>query len=97
MDESELLIKDKVQGLYETAEALFHFHPDVQVSLKPNNKSGTLVIAGNKTLTWYIDHGHGRLEKSSWYPKFGVSVPSICLQIKLIKGVSVFRLRFSKN
>jgi uncharacterized heparinase superfamily protein len=94
MNESELLIKDKVLGSYETAVARFHFHPDVQVSITPNHKSGAIVLEGNKTLTWYIDDGLGKLEESSWHPKFGVCVPSICLEIKLINGVSIFRLRF---
>ena len=33
MNESELLIKDNVLGFYKTAEARFHFHPDVQVTI----------------------------------------------------------------
>ena len=97
MNESELLIKDNVLGHYKTAEARFHFHPNVQVTIEPNNKSGTVLIEGNKILTWFIDHGFAELEESFWYPKFGRSVPNFCLLIKLVKGVSVLRLRFSNS
>jgi len=97
MNESELLIKDNVLGFYETAEACFHFHPDIQVTIKPNHKSGTVLMEGNKILTWFIDDGFAALEESFWYPKFGMTVPNFCLQIKLVKGVSVLRLRFSKS
>ena len=97
MNERELLIKDNVLGYYKTAEARFHFHPDIQVTIKPNHKSGTVLMEGNKILTWFIDDGFAALEESFWYPKFGMTVPNFCLQIKLVKGVSVLRLRFSKS
>jgi uncharacterized heparinase superfamily protein len=94
MNESELLVKDKVGGAYETAVAHFHFHPDVKVNINPKHTSGTISLAGNKTLIWSLDHGIGKLVKSTWHPKFGVSVPNVCLQIKLINGLSVIRLQF---
>jgi uncharacterized heparinase superfamily protein len=94
MNESELLVKDKVDGVYESAVARFHFHPDVKVTVNPNHKSGTLLLSGNETLLWTLDHGIGELEKSTWHPKFGVSVPNFCLQINLIRGLSIFRLKF---
>ena len=94
MDESELLIKDNVLGFYKTAEARFHFHPDVKLTINSNYKSGTLLLAGNKTLFWSLDHGIAELKESTWHPKFGVSIPNFCLQIKLIKGLSIFRLQF---
>ena len=97
INESELLIKDNVFGFHETACARFHFHPDVQVTIQPNHKSGTVLMDNNKKLAWFIDHGFAGLEESFWYPKFGSSVPNFCLQIKLVKGVSIFRLQFSNS
>ena len=94
INESELLVKDKVDGLYKSAVARFHFHPDVKITVNQNYKSGTLLLAANKTLFWSIDHGTGKLEESTWHPKFGESIPNFCLQIKLIKGLSIFRLQF---
>jgi uncharacterized heparinase superfamily protein len=47
MNESKLLIKDNVLGHYKTADARFHFHPDVQLTIKPNNKSGNVIMEGN--------------------------------------------------
>ena len=97
MNESEFLVKDKVDGFYESAVARYHFHPDVKITINRNHKSGTLLLAGNKTLLWSLDHGIGVLEKSTWHPKFGVSVANFCLQIKLIEGLSTFRLQFASS
>ena len=94
INESELIVKDKVDGFYESAVARFHFHPDVKITINPNYKSGTLLLAANKTLFWSLDQGIGKLEEGTWHPKFGESIPNFCLQIKLITGLSIFRLQF---
>ena len=95
MNQSELLIKDELDTFYGNAVARFHFHPNVQVNFEPNHKSGTVVLKGNKMLTCFIDHGIGSLEESSWHPRFGESHFNFCLQIKLLKGLSIFRLQLS--
>jgi uncharacterized heparinase superfamily protein len=95
MDDERFLIEDRVGETTKEAEARFHFHPNVKVSHDGNKNSGTIQLPSGSNLVWTVIEGAGRLEKSTWHPRFGVSIPNICLVIKLIKGVSKINFRYS--
>ena len=95
MDEESFLIEDYVGETTKEAEARFHFHPDVQVCHDGNKNSGTIQLPDLNNIKWTIIEGIGRLEESTWHPRFGVSIPNICLVVKLIKGVSKIKFRYS--
>ena len=40
-----------------------------------------------KIISWFILVGEGKLESSTWHPKFGESIPNKCLAVKLKNGL----------
>jgi uncharacterized heparinase superfamily protein len=97
MDEESFLIEDCLGETTKDAEARFHFHPDVQVCNDENSSSGTIRLLDGSSVEWKIVEGAVRLEPSIWHPRFGVSIPNICLVVKLIKGVSKISFRYSTS
>ena len=95
MDEESFYIEDNVGETTNEAEARFHFHPDVQVFKEDNTTSGIIKLADGNSIEWQIIEGAVRLEPSTWHPVFGVSMPNICLVVKLVKGVSKINFRYS--
>ncbi|AGX86609.1 heparinase II/III family protein [Candidatus Symbiobacter mobilis] len=97
MDEEGLTVMDWVDGPHHTAEARFHFHPDLQVQIHPNQKEGTALLPSSTTLTWQIEHGQARLEPSTWHPRFGSSLPNVCLAVQLVEGTCTLRFRWAHS
>ena len=97
MDEESFLIQDHIDETTENAEARFHFHPDVQVFKDDNTSSGTIKLLDGSIVEWKIIEGAVRLEPSTWHPRFGASIPNICLVVKLIKGVSKINFLYSTS
>lgn len=96
ISENEISISDKVIGNYHKAEARYHFHPEVNVKIQPCGKYGTICTGlEEEEFSWFIDQGIGKTEPSTWHPKFGVSIPSICLKIFLENNESKFRIKFT--
>jgi uncharacterized heparinase superfamily protein len=97
MNEESFFIEDHVVEKTEEAEARFHFHPDVQVRHDGNKNSGTIQLLDGKSIVWTVIEGAGNLVESTWHPRFGISIPNICLVIKLYKGVSKINFRYSTS
>ena len=95
MDEECFSIEDNISEKTKRAEARFHFHPDVQVLQKENKKQGTIQLPNRKYIEWEINEGQGRLEASTWHPRFGVSISNICLVVRLTRGQSKINFRYS--
>ncbi|MGV3468687.1 heparinase II/III family protein [Limnobacter sp.] len=94
MDESGLTVTDYVEGPHRIAEARFHFHPAIQLKARqPDVTNGTATLPDGTELTWLIEEGQARLERSSWHPRFGEVESNFCLVVKLVNGRS--GLRFS--
>ncbi len=95
MDDERFLIEDRVGETTKEAEARFHFHPNVKVCHDGNKNLGTIQLPSGSNIVWTVIEGAGRLEKSTWHPRFGVSIPNFCLVVKLIKGKSKINFRYS--
>lgn len=93
MTEKNFTVIDHVNGKFGAAEARFHFHPDLKIESSHNLKHGAALLSCGKTVTWQLEHGDPRLERSTWHPRFGCSLPNVCLVINLIDGFS--KLRFN--
>jgi uncharacterized heparinase superfamily protein len=94
MDEESFLIEDYVCETTKGAEARYHFHPEVHVHHEKNKNSGTIQLPNKKKIDWKIIEGLGRLEASTWHPRFGVSISNVCLVVELIRGVSKINFRY---
>lgn len=79
-----LVIQDRITGDFQTAEARFHLHPDVRIDR--SHFSGCRLLlpsAPTKTVNFSVQ-GAMNVERvaSQWHPKFGTSVPNICIAIQ---------------
>lgn len=88
MDAYGLIVTDRVEGMYESAEARFHFHPAVHVQTGPNQAEGTVTLPGGIVIMWQLKHGRARLQSSTWHPRFGQVEPNQCLAVQLVEGRS---------
>ncbi|MGD8913110.1 MAG: alginate lyase family protein [Candidatus Thiodiazotropha sp.] len=91
MNEGGLTINDLVEGPGSTAEARFHFHPDLQVRFHDNRQEGMALLPNGTAVTFQVEKGEARLEPSTWHPLFGVTIPNICLVVKLVQSTSKLR------
>lgn len=89
MREGHLSIEDEVRGGSIPAEAYFHFHPNiVPVVITGANKGYALLPDGHR-INWVVERGSGRLDSSSWHPRFGMVLSSSCLCVDLDQGRSL--------
>jgi len=91
-----LQIEDMLSTQAGCAEAHFHLHPDVRASIKKDGTSGTLLLAGGKSVDWKSTGGSAKLEAATWHPEFGVTLPTVCLVITLRDGRSTLSLSWGK-
>lgn len=83
LSEYELEVEDQVEGAFVTAEARFHLHPGVQVTVSASGCEGTIILPGNQRLDWRTGPVAARLEPSTYHPRFGVSLPNQCLVLPI--------------
>lgn len=76
-DES-LVIEDEVTGLFDRAEIRFYLHPAIMV-LEASVDKVSLRLPDGKVVKMAIGRANLFVEKATWHPYFGVSVPNICL------------------
>lgn len=80
-----LSVEDRVTGPHGRAEALFHFHPDFELSVTDDGR-GTAHAPDGSSLGWSIPRGRARIETSTWHPEFGRTEPSQRLAVELMNG-----------
>ena len=97
MDADGLTVTDLVDGPHKSSEARFHFHPAVQVQIGPSQAEGTATLPDGTVTSWQLDHGHARLYHSTWHPRFGYSLPNVCLAVKLVDGRSIVHFRWTTS
>jgi uncharacterized heparinase superfamily protein len=94
MDAHSLTVADLVQGLHQSAEARFHFHPAVQVQTGPGQAEGTATLPDGTVMIWQLEQGQAQLEASTWHPRFGSVQPNVCLAVQLVNGRSTLHFRW---
>ena len=88
MNSNSLTVNDLVTGKFKIAEARFHFHPDIVINSGSDQSQGKALINNKLVLNWEIVAGKTRLEPTTWHPRFGVSIKTSCLVVKLLSGNS---------
>lgn len=84
--ERSLAVTDTVTGGAHSSVARFHLHPDCSV-VEDDEYSGKICVAGRGCASWKAS-GPVRVVPSTWHPEFGVSVPSLSLELPLTDGHS---------
>jgi uncharacterized heparinase superfamily protein len=82
-----LVVRDRIYGNFETAEARFHIHPDVEVDVKSVDEDRVeLELPQQGRVSVSVDGAELRVEPSSWHPEFGISLASQCLVISFVRA-----------
>ena len=89
---NELVVEDRLLGNFTKAEARFHFHPRVRVTIDDASYHGRIVLPGNRKAWWRAELGCARLESSTYHPQFGVSEENQCLVLSLNHAGSRLRV-----
>ena len=87
-------IEDRVIGPHHSAKALFHIHPEVQLTVDADGRTGAIRMPGGGRISWRVLCGEVTIEPSTWHPRFGLTVPNQCLVITAVGGTS--RLELSR-
>jgi uncharacterized heparinase superfamily protein len=98
MTETSLAVKDVVQGGCHHAEARFHLHPAIvveQESLNADERTVTLLLPTQQRVSVWIRKGRARLEPSTFHPRFGQTIPNVCLVIELEYALAETRFYWS--
>ena len=90
-DDSGIEIKDELLGKWNTAEAMYHLHPDIRVEVLTEHS--VRFFLPNEQIVLVESSGEIVVSEGSWYPKFGVSVPN--KHLKIVFGSPVLNTSFS--
>jgi uncharacterized heparinase superfamily protein len=82
LDTRSLQIMDHVSGSFRTAEAVFHFHPQIEVRAS-DLRGVILTLPGSMTARIVFENAASvEIRPGTWHPKFGVSVPNHFLAVR---------------
>jgi uncharacterized heparinase superfamily protein len=87
LDECSLRIEDEISGIFETAAAYFHIHPDVDARLHGATEV-CLTCAGQTWRMVFEGASSIELRSGTWHPRFGVSLPNRCI-VATLAGVTL--------
>jgi len=74
-----LRVTDTVTGHFREAVSRYHLHPDVRLGDRHE-----LLLPGGQSIRWSVAGGEARVVDSTWHPRFGVSVPNRCLEVRFV-------------
>lgn len=75
-----LKINDSIEGLFHTAVARYHLHPQVRVELADDH-SGQLILPNGASMNWRIRGARAVLNTTHYHSEFNVSVVRPCLEL----------------
>ncbi|MCR4348001.1 MAG: heparinase II/III family protein [Sulfuricaulis sp.] len=80
-----LVMHDSITGNFQSAVVRFYLHPDIGIDRRHLSDCQLLLISDSeKTIRFGVQGADGiELVESTWHPKFGTSVPNICIVAKL--------------
>jgi hypothetical protein len=55
---------------------------------------GTIGLANGRSLNWTVAVGSARIERTTWHPHFGESVPNFCLVVRMKDGRAMTRFEW---
>jgi uncharacterized heparinase superfamily protein len=80
-----LKVWDKVEGGFQTAEARYHFHPEIRVNTQGEGKL-TLDLPDRRQIRLQVARGRLRTEPSRYADAFGVVRDTTCAVVSLVAG-----------
>jgi uncharacterized heparinase superfamily protein len=89
----QLRIQDRIEGGFQSAQARYHFHPDVQV-VDIGMAGYCAHLPDGRALRLSVPVGDARLERSQYAPAFGVVQPTQCLCIDVRNGDAALNIEW---
>jgi len=80
--DGRLVVKDEIEGRFETAVARFHFHPDIQIVAKNQSSFLLCLPYSGREIQVIIISGVASIESSNYAPEFGIKLSSRCLSVR---------------
>ncbi|WP_250131814.1 heparinase II/III family protein [Vibrio crassostreae] len=74
LTEGDLLIRDRLTGTYNHAEAHYHLHPDVMVERVNNSSQVRLQLPNGTKYTIDVEGADIKVLETTWHPEFGLSI-----------------------
>ena len=90
-----LLVTDNIQGKFGQAVAYYHLHPDIR-AICDDGVNGRLEMDGDRATHWSVTGGYASIEKSTYHPEFGVSVPNQVIKVVFSGADLVFSLKWNE-
>ena len=91
LEDDSIVIKDIVNSNL-SAKSNFFIHPFVKIQ-KLSSKELFLVLPSNQKIKVIVNNGNLKIEKSNWYPEFGLSIPNNLLSLELVDNISEIRFQ----
>lgn len=78
----KLVVRDRVEGDFQTAVGYLHFHPDIKVTAI-DRRSYLLRLPGSgQEVQLFVLNGAARIEQGFYAPEFGIRLKSQCLAVR---------------
>ncbi len=77
-------INDHVSGSYDSAVAVYHLHPDIQVNAISNSRLELISVSGGIVI--FNSSEPIKLEATTYHPAFGVSMPNKRIMIPFLSN-----------
>ena len=88
---NSLLLEDRLDGRFETAQARFHLHPSIRATVHRGGAGThdvvTLALASGQAASMAIVSGIVRTERATWHPAFGSSHATTCIVVDFTSPV----------
>jgi uncharacterized heparinase superfamily protein len=90
-----LVVEDEVEGGAYSAEAWFHLHPDATPAPGTTTAVGLIRLPDGEQVGWAVEVGDLQIQPSTWHPRFGQTVSSTCLRVRLAGGRAKVRFTWA--
>lgn len=87
----ELIVSDRLEGRFVTADAWFHFHPDASVKASPG---GFALTIGEADVSVTFDGGEASIVEGFWAPELGKLLRNVAIQVRQQRSTLVSRWRW---
>ncbi|WP_453960826.1 heparinase II/III family protein [Amorphus suaedae] len=77
-----LSVTDRLEGRYGDAISRFFLHPGV--TAEADGRGGRFVLQDGQVVGWGVEGGSVALVEATWHPEFGLSQPTLCLEVRLV-------------
>lgn len=80
--DGRLRVEDRIEGAYRSAQARYHLHPSVEVTMQADGRSGLFKLPSGHEVAWRASD-RARVERSRYAPEFGLELETLCLVLDM--------------